>query len=114
MLQNSLQPVINRPTRILPTCKPSLIDNIFTNILDMNIISGNLTSKISDHCPNFMIAQGLRMNGKLFNRTVRDYSKFCEEKFKHDVGSIDISSYLVSDNVNEIFGMYNKKTHFNY
>ena len=38
LLSNSMQPVINRSTRILPGARPSLIDNIFTNILEKTYI----------------------------------------------------------------------------
>ena len=33
----------------------TLIDNIFSNVIDPDIISGNLTATISDHLPQFAI-----------------------------------------------------------
>ena len=33
MLTNNLQPCILEPTRITNNCKPSLVDNIFINVL---------------------------------------------------------------------------------
>ena len=33
----------------------TLIDNIFSNVTDPGIISGNLTATISDHLPQFTI-----------------------------------------------------------
>ena len=33
----------------------TLIDNIFSNVIDPDIISGNLTATISDHLPQFSI-----------------------------------------------------------
>ena len=40
MLENSLQPCIIEPTRIVPSSKPSLVDNIFSNSVEA-VISGN-------------------------------------------------------------------------
>ena len=54
---NSLQPQIPLPTRISNNSK-SLIDNIFCNIPDPLIksaMSGNISSSISDHLPQFFI-----------------------------------------------------------
>ena len=44
----SLFPLINKPTRITPTCS-SLIDNIFTNQMANQMHSGLLYSDLSDH-----------------------------------------------------------------
>ena len=54
MLENNLQPCIIEPTRIVPNCKPSLVDNIFSNSVEA-VISGNLYQTVSDHMPNFAI-----------------------------------------------------------
>ena len=47
---NSFIPLILRPTRITSHSN-TLIDNIFSNVIDSDIISGNLTATISDHLP---------------------------------------------------------------
>ncbi len=49
----SLHPKITRPSRITSHCA-TLIDNIFTNILDNNITSGLLINDITDHLPVFI------------------------------------------------------------
>ena len=54
MIENSYQPCIMEPTRIVQGNKPSLVDNIFTNSIEP-VSSGNLYQKISDHLPNFAI-----------------------------------------------------------
>ena len=46
-------PLILQPTRITSHSN-TLIDNIF-NVIDPDIISGNLTATISDHLPQFAI-----------------------------------------------------------
>ena len=47
-------PYILQPTRITER-SPTLIDNIFGNSYSMDVISGNLVLKISDHLPLFWI-----------------------------------------------------------
>ena len=47
-------PCIDRPTRITDH-SATLIDNIFTNDVCVDIKSGNLISDITDHFPNFVI-----------------------------------------------------------
>ena len=50
----NLLPYITLPTRITNSSR-TLIDNIFTNSTSTKIISGNLTSTVSDHLPQFFI-----------------------------------------------------------
>ena len=47
---NSFIPYILHPTRITSRSK-TLIDNIFSNYVFHEIISGNITATISDHLP---------------------------------------------------------------
>ena len=54
LIENSYQPCILEPTRIIQGNKPSLVDNIFSNSIEP-VTSGNLYQKISDHLPNFAI-----------------------------------------------------------
>ena len=58
MLNNSYQPCITEPTRIINGNKPSLVDNIFSNSVE-KCYSGNLLEKISDHLPNFVIYENV-------------------------------------------------------
>ena len=53
LASNSFIPYILHPTRITSHSK-TLIDNIFSNYISHEIISGNITATISDHLsPNF-------------------------------------------------------------
>ena len=52
---------IIQPTRITSHSK-SIIDNIFFNYISQEIISGNLTSTISDYLPEFFIAPHISSN----------------------------------------------------
>ena len=48
MYENLLLPYITSPTRVIPRSQ-TLTDNIFSHILEEDIISGNITTTISDH-----------------------------------------------------------------
>ena len=50
----NMLPFITLPTRVTSRSK-TLIDNIYSNSTNTNIISGNLTSTVSDHLPQFSI-----------------------------------------------------------
>ena len=50
LASNSFIPLTLQPTRITSHYN-SLIDNIFSNVIDPDIISGNLTTTIYDHLP---------------------------------------------------------------
>ena len=54
-------PHITLPTRIRDSSK-TLIDNIFSNSLIENTISGNLTAALSDHLPQFIILPNIFSN----------------------------------------------------
>jgi len=50
----NFQPCINHPTRISEHSS-TIIDNIFINLINANVISGNILTQISDHLPQFVI-----------------------------------------------------------
>ena len=51
---NTFIPLIVQPTRITSHSN-TLIDNLFLNVIDLDLISGNLTATFSDHLPQFAI-----------------------------------------------------------
>ena len=53
LASNSFIPYILHPTRITSHSK-TLIDNIFSNYISHEIISGNTTATISDYLPRFL------------------------------------------------------------
>ena len=61
LVSNSFVPYILQPTRLTSQSK-TLIDNIFSNIISPEVISGNLTLTISDHLPQFMIVPNVFCN----------------------------------------------------
>ena len=54
LASNSFIPLILQPTRITSHCN-TLIDNIFSNVVDPEIISANLNAAIPDHLSQFTI-----------------------------------------------------------
>ena len=53
LTSNSFLPYILQPTRLTSHSK-TLIDNIFSNVISYEVISGNITATISDHPPQFL------------------------------------------------------------
>ena len=96
---NMVLPYIIQPTRITSHSK-SIIDNIFSNYIFQEIISGNLTSTISDHLPQFLIAPHIFSNApnKKSNIFECDWSKFSREEFILDYFAIDWSHVLKLQN----------------
>ena len=54
MISSQLLPTISLPTK-LNTNHDTLIDNIFTNIYNPDMSSGNLTYQLSDHLAAFQM-----------------------------------------------------------
>ena len=54
MISHYLLPHILHPTRVTDH-SATIIDNIFSNNCEMDTVSGNLLSQISDHFPQFLI-----------------------------------------------------------
>ena len=105
MFENFLQPHIIQPTRFVNKHTPSLIDNIYSNSLENNCISGNLICKISDHLPNFIISDSVnyKFDTKL-TKTERDFQTFSEETFLRE-----LSNNLGSDKFDQATGNINNK-----
>ena len=83
-------PYIIQPTRITSHSK-SIVDNIFSNYISQEVISGNLTSTISGHLPQFLITPHIFSNAsnKKSNIFERDWSKFNCEEFILDNFEVD-------------------------
>ena len=72
--------LILQPTR-LTSHSNTLIDNIVLNVIDLDIISGNLIATISDHLPQFAIIPNMfgNISANKSNIYERDWSKFDRE-----------------------------------
>ena len=95
MMTKLILPSITIPTRINPVTN-SLIDNIFTNNINPDLKSGNLTIGISDHLPSFMIVPKKNQNHlpKKHNYYKRDTKNFDRENFILDFLAIDWENEL--------------------
>ena len=90
MTTNFLLPTITIPTRINPR-NNSLIDNIFSSVVNPELKSGNLTVGISDHLPSFFVIPKSNHNHlpKNHNLYKRNWKQFDKENFVADY--IDIN-----------------------
>ena len=95
MTSNFLLPTITLPTKI-NTSNDTLIDNIFTNQINPDMISGNITVGISDHIPSFLIIP--RPNQNHLPRTqstyTRDTKNYDRENCPLDMLSIDWENFF--------------------
>ena len=66
LASNSFIPLILQPIRTTSHSN-TLIDNVFSNVIDPDIISGNLTATISDHLPKFAIIPNMFGNIQAIN-----------------------------------------------
>ena len=101
LASNSFTPSILQPTTITSHSN-TLTDNIFSNVIDPDIISGNLTATISDHLPQFAIIPNMFGNipGNKSNIYERDWSKFDQENFILDYFSVDWEDLLKINELN--------------
>ena len=91
-------PYILHPSRITSHSK-TLIDNIFSNFISPEIISGNITATISDHIPQFSFVPNILSNPSTqkSNYYERDWSKFKQENFILDYFDKDWADLLQID-----------------
>ena len=101
LASNSFIPYILHPTRITSHSK-TLIDNIFSNYISHEIISGNITATISDHLPQFSFVPNILSNPSTqkSNYYERDWSKFKQENFILDYFDKDWADLLQYDQQN--------------
>ena len=82
---NGFLPLILHPTRVVDRNVPSLIDNIFSNNVDHETISGNIYLKLSEHFPQFATINRGKIDIKKILMFGRDTSKFNEQNYRDDV-----------------------------
>ena len=90
LASNSFLPYILQPTRITSHSK-TLIDNIFTNVIFPDSISGNLTATISNNLPQFLVVLNIFSNppSNKSNIYETDWSNFDQENFILDYFSMN-------------------------
>ena len=101
LASNSFVPLILQPTRITSHSN-TLIDNIFSNVIDPDIISGNLTATIFDHLPQSSIIPNMfgNISGNKTHIYERDCSRFDRENFILDYFSVEWEDLLKIDELN--------------
>ena len=84
-----------QPTRITSHFN-TLIDNVFSNFINRDIIPGNLTATVFDHLPQFSIIPNMfgNISGHKSNIYERDWSKFDRENFILDYFTVDWEDLL--------------------
>ena len=89
LLGHGFYPLINKPTRIT-TESVTLIDNILTNVHDLQTKSGIWTVDISDHLPVFTILPNYSAKTTIKKKvTKRTFSQINLEKFKSSLQDYD-------------------------
>ena len=91
-------PYITQSTRIRDSSK-TVFNNIFSNTLIENIISGNLTGTVSDHLPQSIIIPNIFSNPPSNKLDIyeRDWSHFVQENFILEYFSVDSNSLVNND-----------------
>ena len=99
---HGLLPFIIHPSRVVEGQIPSLIDNIFSNNIQNNVLSGNIYFTLSEHFSQFASVMREKVDVRKVTMFGRDYSKYSVDKFRDDV-SIQAFSHESTD-VNILFG----------
>ena len=121
LTSNHFLPSISLPTK-LNTVNDTLIDNIYTNIFNPDIISGNITFNVGDgHLPSFVIIPNPNQNHlpkkhnffkystKIFNNSDQS-SKDVLASTTHDLGNIDWDHILHNGlDANQSFDVFQNK-----
>ena len=97
MYSNTFLPLITRPTRIT-SHSATVIDNVFQNSLQNNLLSGLSFTDISDHLTNFVIHYEQSKNNEEIKSFVffRDKNKENVSKFHDFLFSIKVLISLIS------------------
>ena len=106
MYSNFLQPCSTEPTRGVPGNRPSLVDNIFINIIDKNLYSGNLLDKLTDHFQNFVIIENRNKKTNKQKMKMRGATHFTLDKYLADLKDLDSVLLQEFSNVNDIYNIY--------
>ena len=91
LFHNNYTPQITLPTRITDR-SATLIDNIFLNTQRHKQTSGNITTSISDHLPQFTILEKILGTRNIIGKeqiTYCDFKNFNEIEFICDIQSMD-------------------------
>ena len=88
MLGTGFFPLISIPTHEKPGCKPSCIDNIFTNDIENTITSGTLAINVSHHHAIFHISTSLAQQIEYTETKHTQYYDYCNTNIEIFLTSI--------------------------
>ena len=85
-----------------------LIDNIFMNSLEYDTFSGNLTTQISDHLPQFLILKNFHRTYTNKSQVVykRSYKFYNEDEFKKDLLNVNWDETFNNTNADASFDTF--------
>ena len=89
--------------------KPSIIDNIFINIFEKAINSGDLINKIMDHLPNFLFLADFTDIQKKQGIRMRDMKGFNQKTFIEDLNTFETLNFVNFPYVNELHNVFHSK-----
>ena len=87
--------------QILQGDSATIIDNIFTNVCDINIQSGIIITDLSDHCSQFVLVRRAKLDFRKITMYKRKYSNFSEDSFRDDISLQNFDNNF--DDVNDQF-----------
>ena len=96
---------IIHPTRVSDHSS-TIIDNIFSNVCDLDTKSCNILTQIADHFPQFLIVRKMAPSNKNVTYYQHDYSKFDQEKFIEYFNNFNFD-YL-NDNQQDVNSKFNR------
>ena len=99
-------PHVLQPTRVTENTA-TVIDNIFSNNIKDNMISGNILLTLSEHFSQFLSVKRVMVDLKKVNLYQRDYTNFSNNSFRDDV-SIQNWNYT-HDTVHDSFSDFFSK-----
>ena len=88
LYSNFCFPVITQPTRITDHSE-TLIDHIYTNVLDKVLVPGICFADISDHFPIFLSIESTNFAKKSEMKTIRDFKNFCKDDYLNELSEVE-------------------------
>ena len=99
MYPEFLLPFKTAPSRIMSHSR-TIIDNIFSNSIDNEIFSGNITSTISDYYTHFFLTKKMQLKKITKKPYKHSFKTFNEDAFKIDLENINWNKILEIENKN--------------
>ena len=105
LLSQHFLPYIFHPTRISDQSS-TIIDNIFSNVCNLDTKSGNILTQIVDDFPQFSIVSKIGITNKAMSYYQHNYSQFDQGQFLADFNNLTFD-YL-NDNQSDVNEKFNR------